>query len=468
MLNVHLRINDGRTGRPAPARVRVTSETGAHFAPLGRCAEFPIGRNEVVGGWVKLPGGERWFYTDGSCEIPLPAGVPLRIQATRGPNAVPLDETVTLGAGQISLRFTLEAWAGAAGDGWVSLDTRGHFLAPHDALLEAAAEGLGVVNLLATEQPYPSLDGTAYPTVPNLTAFSGQAAALERDGTAVVVNTLNTHPVLGKVALLNSHRPVFPLAFGGEESDDWGICDWCDQCHRKGGLVVWVDAFEPACGVNGGESLVAAVLGKIDAIELSPGTRKVPLLPWVYRLWDAGVRVPLVGGSGKDSNRTPLGATRTVAKVPAGSNWVEAVRSGGAFATTGPHLDFAVTDTECRAAARSRTPFEELAIVANGRPVASTKAESSADGYRAELTGPPPESGWVAARCLSAAGAFAHTPPVAVGPVVRDPEAVAALRKLIEQTRMWAEEHGRYANPTRREQIFARCAEAAAALGAGA
>ena len=141
------------------------------------------------------------------------------------------------------------------------------------------------------------------------------------------MNTLNTHPVLGTVALLHSHRPVLPLAFGGEETDDWSICDWCDQCHRKGGLTVWVDAFEPAGGLVGGEALVAAILGKIDAIEVTGRPRKSPLLPWVYRLWDAGFLIPLVGASGKDSNRIALGQMRTLAdcrELP----WIEAVRVG--------------------------------------------------------------------------------------------------------------------------------------------
>jgi len=57
------------------------------------------------------------------------------------------------------------------------------------------------------------------------------------------------------------------------------------------------------------------LLGKIDAIEVTGDPRKVPLLPWVYRLWDAGFLVPLVGASGKDSNRGVLGSTRTYADV---------------------------------------------------------------------------------------------------------------------------------------------------------
>src|SRR5689334_13978039 len=107
MLTVHLRINDAATGKPTPVRVRVSGPDGTHYAPLGRFAEFPMGRNEAVGGCLAV-GRERWFYTDGACEIPLPAGVPLRVQATKGPEYKPLDQTVTLGAGQMALRFAVE------------------------------------------------------------------------------------------------------------------------------------------------------------------------------------------------------------------------------------------------------------------------------------------------------------------------------------------------------------------------
>jgi hypothetical protein len=252
MLTVHLRINDAATRRPTPVRICVMGTDGQQYAPLGRAAEFSIGRNEDVGGHLKL-GGERWYYIDGTCEIPLPPGLPLRVRASKGPEFASLDETVTLGSGQISLRFEIQRWTNTRTDGWVSIDTRSHFIPPHAAVLEAAAEDIDEVNLLALPFPVLSLDANTYTTTPNLLAFSGQAPALERYGHVVRVNTLNAHPVLGTVALLNSHRPVFPLTFGGpDETDDWSIGDWCGQCHRKGGLTVWVKAFEPAGGLIGG------------------------------------------------------------------------------------------------------------------------------------------------------------------------------------------------------------------------
>ena len=476
MLTVHLRINDADTGKPTPVRLRVSGPDGTTFAPLGRFAEFATGRNEDVGGHLKL-GRERWCYTDGGCEVKMPAGVPLRIQATKGPEFVPLDETVTLGPGQMALRFAVRRWSNLATDGWVSGDSRCHFISPHAALLEAAAEDVTVVNLLACPQPVPSLDGTAYPSLPHLTAFSGQSPALEADGRLVAVNTLNVHPVLGKVGLLHAHRVVHPVAFGGEEADDWSVCDWCDQCHRKGGLTVWVDAFRPAGGLVGGEALVAAVLGKVDAIEVDDLPRPQPLLPWLYRLWNAGVLTPLVGGSGKDSNKVALGGTRTYARIEPSPErerrgpyreWVEAVRAGRTFATNGPLLSLDVDDTGAvHATARSVTAFDRLELVANGRTLAATGA-TKADVWEATLTASFGGPGWVAARAVGGTTAFAHTSPVTAGePAAPDPEARAALQRLVTDTRTWITDHGRFANPQSKTHLLELCAAAAVRLGGG-
>ena len=326
MLTVHLRVNDAATGKPTPVRLRISDASGRCYPPLGRFAEFPTGRNEAVGGHLML-NGEAWCYIDGACEVPLPAGVPLRVQVTKGPEFTPLDEAVTLGPGQMALRFSIKRSSDLRSKGWHSGDSRCHFLTPHDALLEAAAEDLDVVNLLAIEEPFRD-----FRTAQNLAAFSGQSAALEAHGHMVAVNTLNVHAALGKVGLLYSHRPIFPLA----SQNDWSLCDWCDQCHRKGGLTVWVDAFNEM--PLGGEALVAAILGKIDAIEI---TAFSPLMmEWVDRLWNAGFPIPLIGGSGKDSNATALGATRTYAQLRHGEAfsykaWIEAVRAGRTYLTDG-------------------------------------------------------------------------------------------------------------------------------------
>lgn len=476
MHTIHLRINDVATGRPLPVRLRIAGPDGTTYPPLGRFAEFPAGRNEAVGGHL-LVGREAWWYVDGGCEVRLPAGVPLRVRATKGPEYQPLDETVTLGPGQMALRLAVRRVSDVRSGGWVPGDTRCHFLPPHAALLEAAAEDLDVVNLLACVQDFPSIHGTAYPTAPHLDAFSGQRPSLEADGRMVVVNTLNTHPALGKVGLLNGHRPVFPLTFGGDGPDDWSVCDWCDQCHRKGGLVVWADAFRPAGGLVGGEALVAAVLGKVDAIEVDAAPRPQPLLPWVYRLWNAGFPIPLAGGSGKDSNKVALGAVRTYARLPAGEaltyrGWVEAVRAGRTVVTDGPFLTLEVggrgpgetVDEEGEVAARAVGPAGAVELLRDGAVV------GSGDGS-AEAVLSTAEPGWVAARYTRPGGVgFAHTSPVWLRPggaaLPRRPEAADRLARLVETTREWVETAGRFDHPRARQHLLDLCQAAAARLTA--
>src|SRR5207244_9062042 len=101
--------------------------------------------------------------------------------------------------GQISLRLAIERWTDLRTQGWYSGDTQVFCIDPFAALLEGAAEDLAVVNVLAHERG--SVVRDQY-WVPNILAFSGQSAALERPGHLVVVNTLNTHWFLDVVRLL--------------------------------------------------------------------------------------------------------------------------------------------------------------------------------------------------------------------------------------------------------------------------
>jgi hypothetical protein len=487
-LNVHVRVTDAATGQPTPVRIRIGGADGTYYPPLGRPPDFPVGRNEDVGGHVYL-NGKRYAYIDGGTEFPLPTGEALTVEISKGPAFLPIGETVTLGGGQLTLRFAIRQWVGEPWANVTAADTRCHFLIPHSARLEAAAEGLDLVNLLAMVQDYPSPDGHMYRVIPNMTAFSGQGPALDR----VYVNTLNVHPALGRLALLNCHRPVFPLMSGGmDETDDWSLADWCDQCHRKKGLVVWCDAYRPEAGLPGGEALVNAILGKVDAIELDAGVRTAPFLPLWYRMLNAGIRLPIVGGSGKADNRTALGGVRTLTpKADAYSEWVEHVRAGRTTATNGPFLNLTANGepwptritqvvpkpVRLRAEAASVVPFERLELIANGKPVAAM-----IPGGNEVFTGTLeaehilPEGGWVAARCWGAAKpglyphipTFAHTSPVWVEtagrPAPRIPGGLVALARDVDGVRHWIEEQGRFAHPRRKAQLLALCDAAATKL----
>lgn len=391
---VHLRVNDAATGKPTPVRLRVTDAEGNYYAPFGRLTRFATEPGVDVGHNV-LHDGEAWAIIDGACEIAVPPGL-LRIQATKGPEYRPLDTEVHLHPGKMALRLMIERWSDPRAEGWHTGDTCAYFLAPHAALLEAAAEDLAVVDLLIRE----GSNGQT-PTLANISAFSGQSPALARDGHHVVVNSRNDGPG-GRLLLLNCHRVVYPLSFG--EGERWTLLDWCDQCHRKGGLVVaddWLDRANP-------ELLTDDFLRHIDAIRYLPGH---PLEPW-FDVLNRGFRLPLVAGSGKQSNREVLGAWRTYAQLPPDQPfdyraWIDAVRAGRSFVTRGPLLRFALERNELQAEAMALLALERLEIVHNGAVVATESRPATTLRTRVSV----PASGWAIARCVDHRGVAALTAP---------------------------------------------------------
>jgi hypothetical protein len=458
-LPVHVRVNDAATGQPTPCRIRFTDAAGRYYAPLGRLTKFAMGDNEDVGGNVCYLGKE-YAYIDGQCEILLPAGKVL-VEISKGPEYRPVCQEIDYVAGKLALRFTLERWIDLRRKGWYSGDIWAYALTPHGALLEGAAEDLAVVNLLARESsvygeywnfnfhtegedepfqtPPPPLH--RWQAIENILSFSGQRPALEAPGHLVVVNTYNQHTRLGDLALLNCHRVVFPIRCGDSEAfADWILEDWCDQCHRKGGLVVWHGQCRPS---HYKEGLADLIIGKIDALA-SP----FALLEWEdwHRLWNAGVRFAVTAGSAKDSNRWVLGQPRTYARLQDGEefnykSWIEAVRAGRTFVTTGALLTLSVNGNppgtvirlpsgsqpvQVRAEARSLSPLRCLEIVVNGNVVRSASLASGETTVTLEAEIELAEGGWLAARCVCVTdkacepfgrlvpGTLAHTSPVYV------------------------------------------------------
>jgi hypothetical protein len=486
MHTVHVRVNDAATGQPTPVRIRFTDSEGRYYAPFGRLAAFATGRNQEVGGNVVI-GMKPYAYVDGTCEIHLPEGE-VHVEVHKGPEYVPLRQQVSLSPGKMALRLSVERWANRRAEGWYSGDVRCHFLSPHAALLEAAAEDLAVVNLLAVECQIPGPYGRAFPAVPNLLAFSGPRPALERPGCMVVVNTHNVHPVLGHLGLLNCHRVVYPLRFGGPDGlDDWALADWCDQCHRKGGLVVWSKTAHESAGFRFGEPLADLILGKVDAFEIDAfEDSPFDVLGDWYALLNGGFQTPLVGGSGKDNNGVVLGRMRTYARLSPEEectykNWIEAVRAGRTVATNGPLLSFTVADrgpgavltlppgahtVRIRAEARSVVPFDRLEVIADGKVVTTAGASGSPSSAVLETDLPVTASGWLAARCqgdhqlLSRPAnqrVFAHTSPVYVQidgkPPQADAVAVAPFLSALDKMLDWVAREARCETAKQREHL---------------
>lgn len=513
---VHVRVNDAATGQPTPVRIRFTDREGTYYAPFGRLARFPpslveddggnvvqitpacrseewlrrlrgltplVGRQQSVG--VEIPfAPQSYAYIDGTCEINLPAG-PLTVEICKGFEYRPIRQEVHLAPGKLALRFAIERWTDARSQGWYSGDIRAHALTPHGALLEGAAEDLAVVNLLARVEDSGQ--------VSNIVAFSGQQPCLDRPGHLVVVNTFNAHRVLGGLALLNCHRVVYPLRSGWDERDDWTLAEWCDQCHRKGGLVVWCG--DPRFGqadahdLAEGEGIADLVLGKVDAVEAVDVTSNDPeLQPDVRRLLlQCGLRVTPVAGGKKDSHEKVLGALRTYAHLQPGEpfsykSWIEAVRAGRTIITDGPLLTLEVHGQEpgatvdlpapgtvrIRAEAKCLLPVHSLEILFNGQVVHQERPATPGPTLATEVELPIPASGWLVALCgafcddvppgRGSWGASAETAPVylRVGgqPMRPDPQAVAWVLNHFDKTLTWAQTKARFPTDRQRERLL--------------
>jgi hypothetical protein len=463
---VHVRVNDSATGQPTPCRVRFTGPDGTYYAPFGRLTEFACGQGKDVGGNLQLPNGKKYAYIDGACEISLPPG-PIQVEVRKGFEYTPLTQQVDLKPGQLSLRLSIERWHDARSQGWYSGDVHVEYLTPHAALLEGAAEDVAVVNLLAKSTFFLSTDTHPHPAIPNLLAFSGQRPCLEVPGCMVVVNTLNWHQELGELILLNCHRVVYPLAFGHPAGpDDWTLADWCDQCHRKGGLVI-----AKAWG-----ALAEFLSSKVDAFEVTSGEEIGDYgFDMISEFLKLGYPLTLVAGSAKCSNQRVLGEFRTYARLLPDQeltykNWIEAVRAGRTFITNGPLLYLTVNGQGPGAVLELAKPDEKVHIHVDIQSAFPITALVVLTGWKCEqiifedtptqksvdLELPVPRSSWLHVSCFGThreALTSAVYLQVPGQPLPPDPWTVPSFDRQLDSKLEWVWTKARCETERQRERL---------------
>jgi hypothetical protein len=225
-----------------------------------------------------------------------------------------------------------------------------HFLSPTSAMLEGAAEGVNVVNLLASQWGE---------LMTNVGDFDGRTTWGSReaggDGEYLVrVGTENRQHVMGHISLLGYRGGIIaPMTTGGPDESALGdpieilLTEWARQCKRQGGLVVLPHFPHPRA-----EHAASIVSGEIDAVEMTAwgnlygGIDPYSLADW-YRYLNCGYLVAAVGGTDKMSANTAVGTARTYARIAPDrpftyDAWMDAVRRAETFVTYGPLLDFAV------------------------------------------------------------------------------------------------------------------------------
>ena len=472
-----LTVTDAATGQPTACRVQVRTSDGRYWPPYGHRREVNDHWFEDYGADLRL-GDTQFAYVDGTFDIELPIGEVL-IEAVKGFEYQPLRTIARVEEGTAKVSVQLERVMDWRERGWISADTHVHFLSPQTAWLEARAEGVNVVNILASQW------GDLFTSFGD---YTGAPSGVSADDTLIWVGTENRQHVLGHLSLLGTSRYASPVSAGGPSESYIGdpvwssLAEWADESRSQGGLAI-----SPHFPYPYGEVVADVILGKVDGVELRDfgwGIDSYAVREW-YRLLNCGFRVAAVGGTDKMSAGMPLGGVRTFAWIgDAGLSfgaWAEAVRAGRTMTSSGPLIDLRVDGRmvgdvvklppgggtlEVVASARAVTDLGSLEIVLDGRVIECVVGRPGQRrlelSTRVHVTG----TGWIAARCQGPTLLYhewpvmtaAHTSPV----YLDGPEARVAnssdrvfLSTMLEGGLAWLDSLATRADPQRHDRIRA-------------
>ena len=364
---VTVRVVDKASGRPVAVKLHVHGQAGEYLAPEDRhripnsdwFQDYSVDFSHL--------GVHHCTYIDGEARMLLPLGK-VYVEVSKGFEMRPVRKVVTVSKRTREITVEVEKVLPWRDKGWVTADTHVHFLSPPSALLEGAAEGVNVVNLLASQW------GELMTNVGDFdgkTTFGSKEAG--GDGEYLVrVGTENRQHVLGHISLLGyGGRLITPMTTGGTDESAIGdpvavlLTEWARQCKRQGGVVVLPHFPNPRA-----EHAATVVSGDVDAVEMTSwgdlysGIDPYSLSDW-YRYLNCGYLVAAVGGTDKMSAATAVGTVRTYARIGADEEftyetWKEAVRRAHTFVTYGPLLELTV---------EGRTPGSWIDMPAGGGTV---------------------------------------------------------------------------------------------------
>jgi hypothetical protein len=346
---VKLKVIESKSGKSVSAKLHVHGEDGEYLSPTDRQRIINQGFLEDCGADFIHLDTHSCTYIPGETIIKLPLGT-IYIEVSKGFEIRPIREVVEVTPEAREIVIEIEKVLPWRERGWVTADTHVHYISPTTARFEGSAEGVNIVNLLATQWGE---------FMTNVGDFDGETTFGSReaggDGEYLVrVGSENRQNVLGHISLLGyTGRLITPMTTGGPYESALGdpieviLTEWARQCRKQGGLVVAPHFPDPRA------EIAASILCEdIDAIEMTSlndlygGINPYSLSDW-YRFLNCGYLVAAVGGTDKMSAHTPIGAVRTYARINPEEPftyqaWMEAVRRRETFATYGPLLEFHV------------------------------------------------------------------------------------------------------------------------------
>lgn len=476
---VHLR--DAQTSEPVFARINVTDTGGEYWPPEGHMKSVDTEWNPAVGGDAII-GGKSFAYVGPDFFLPLPLGS-YDLEVVRGIEYEPHTIHFEVTASHVpTLEVELERWSNLAQEGWFSGDTHSHFMDPTSGMLEMKGEDLNVLNIMVTKWAE---------LITNAEHFTGGPSPLSESDHIIYVNEESRHGFLGHTNLLNLRELVYPLSWGRQAGggviggpDYPTMASVADKAHSQGGLVTWAHFPFP-----GGELAVDMALGKVDAIELmSMGDafndifgQLGPADTW-YRFLNLGFRVPATAGTDKMQNTQLVGSVRTYVKMEGPltyEGWVDGIRAGRTFTTTGPMLLFNANGAEVgetitaetggtvsvSVEVNSRIPMDRIEIVRGGKIIAAKANPTGARRVKFSAEVPIEGSTWIAARAFSAVRlpynqdipVFAHTSPIYVdvpGRPISSPDDASYFAAQCDLAIEWARSTAKLLDESRRQEMI--------------
>lgn len=364
MGRVRVRVVD-ETGRAVPARISGEASDGKLYAPT----DSYVFNARLAGGLRRL------FYTRGAYEVEAPVGR-MTIEASKGFEYYPERAEVDVKAGaahDVTLR--LRRHADMVSKGWVNGSTHVHMNyggnfrnTPENMLLTAEAQGMHIVSALVANKDNRVLDwqyfrpgGKAHP-----------ASRPERNQ-LLVFGEENRPPYWGHTFYIGLREHLIsPFLTGYEGTGLNSLFPTNSELFRKaraqGAATGYVHAFggesDPLAGKGIGGAKGYAVdlaLGLIDGLEWSSASRG-SLFP-LFHAWNNDFRVTPVGGEDTLANmqdNRPVGIIRTYTSLGGPvtvENWVNAIRRGRTFLSSGPLVEFTVN---------GKGPGEDVHLSASG------------------------------------------------------------------------------------------------------
>ena len=472
------RVWDRRRGAALEARVQVMASTGELCAPEGALH--------------KVGSGVPFFYADDSgFEVEIPGG-PTQILVERGTEYTPL--VLNLNApwsGVVDVEAPLERWIHLPEQGWYGGNTHVHYneveSRPLDRLhLDPRVEDLPVLVVSVLKRRELAYASNVFPIGRH---------ALSTDAHVIDIGEESRHNMepwrigLGHIMLINIRDLVEPVSRGvlvDDSNPDYPpLVDACDATRAQGGLVLWCHSG------NGMEAPIAAMLGRLDALNLFDPYWMDPEYDLWYALLNCGIRLPASTGSDWfvcSSNRVYVSLHAGEAFSYAG--WLAGLAAGRTLITDGPVVKLAVEQhspsndvLDVGSNVRSlevtvewawHEALDTIEIVRDGDVVA-TRAQGPDEASGTWTTTLDAAGGWLAARAWGRRrtsyghSLWAHTSPVYLRTFAERDRVRTSSQYFLERIDTgtdWLARQARFELASQRERMLSLFAEGRSAYAA--